>query len=311
MTQISKATVSLMAELCETATPTTTGATMKDLFPNEGAEAIRCGAFRSGAPQTRVPDRYHDEHHYVDVEWDQETKGYRYPTPHVRGGWVAVPKEDMLTWNLDMDWFVGWIAEQFDLAPSISPRVLIPDILWYLGTPWIRKRRSGLFFTRRVSFNEVYDQVVDALRNRSGEPPGVILTTSRWMVKNVEFPGRHRVIQLRDCLVGDHTATIDINVVANRLFGNDDPTPIGPLQYNNDYSLITVNGRSFVFRGDKQKQVIGSLIHAWNLGEKKVRTQIILEDADSSAGQIQKLFKGHRDWRELIEYGDGFCWLLI
>ena len=45
------------------------------------------------------------------------------------------------------------------------------------------------------------------------------------------------------------------------------------------------------------------------LGDKKVRIETALEAARSNAGHIQKLFKGHPDWQDLIGYGGGYCWL--
>ncbi|NGZ05131.1 MAG: hypothetical protein G8237_02125 [Magnetococcales bacterium] len=309
--KISRMTMELLAELCEGATPRTGGEKMSDHFPREGAEAIRLGALRPGPLQTMVPDRSNHECHYVEAEWDAASRGFRYFSADARG-WVPVPKEDMLTWDLDLEWLMGWIGEQFGLSMPLSPKLLIQDRLWHLGNPWIGKRRCALFFTRRLGFASGYDQVVDALQERSGEPAGVLLTTSLWTIRNARFPGNHRVMRLHDCFPpGEEHVRIDLDAIARVLSGTAVQERELPLRYSNDYSSITVSGRNFLFRGDKQKQVIGALINAWQRGEPRVRTQEVLEAIDSNATQITKLFHRHPDWKELIGYGDGYCWLLI
>lgn len=194
-----------------------------------------------------------------------------------------------------------------------KPKLLVPDVLWHVGNPVIGERRCGLFFARRMGFNPGFDQVVDALRDRTGEPPGVILTTSRWNIRNVTFPGNHQIMKLRDFLPGsdDAVVRIDMEAVSRLITGIRHRRWNRPLQYSNDYSSVTVNGRTFVFRGDKQKQVVGALIDAWELGDSKLRASDVLSTAESNAPQIAKLFHRHPDWKELIGYGDGFCWLRI
>lgn len=307
--KISKATLQLLATLCEQSRPRTGGEKMSDHFRKEGEEAIRLGALRQGPVQTLVPDRTNHEGRYVEAEWDASTKGYRYFSFDARG-WISVPKEDLLTWDLDMAWFFDWIAGQFGLKVPASPNVLLTDHLWHLGTPWIGKRKCGLFFTRRLGFNKAYDQVVDTLRDRTGEPAGMLLTTSTWTVQNAHFPGNHRVVRLQDCFpTGEKDARIDMYMVSRVLAGLDAHGRDSPVQFSNDYGSVTINGRSFVFRGDTQKLAVGFLIEAWERGEVKVRTDIMLDAIRSEAGQVLRLFKGHPDWKDLIGYGDGFCWL--
>ena len=309
--RVSKEVMELLAEMCEAAIPRTGGEKMSDFFPKEGSAAIQLGALRQGPLQTWVPDRYSDDLHYVEPEFDAATGEHRYFSLGARG-WAIVPKEDMLTWELDMDWLFGWISDQFGLPTQTKPKMLVPDVLWHVGNPVIGERRCGLFFVRRMGFNPSFDQVVDALRDRTGEPPGVILTTSRWNVRNVIFPGNHKVMRLQDFMSGSENAIhIDTEAVSRLITGIRSRRLDRPLQYSNDYGSVTVNGRTFVFRGDKQKQIVGALIDAWELGDTKLRATDLLSTAESNAPQVAKLFHRHPDWKDLIGYGNGFCWLRI
>ncbi|MEO5363482.1 MAG: hypothetical protein H7838_07645 [Magnetococcus sp. DMHC-8] len=309
--RVSKEVMELLAEMCEAVTPRTGGEKISDFFPKEGAAAIQLGALRQGPMQTWVPDRYSDDLHYVEPEFDAATGEHRYFSLGARG-WATVPKEDMMSWDLDMDWLFGWISDQFGLPVQTKPKVLVPDVLWHVGNPWIGKRRCGLFFARRMGFNPGFDQVVDALRDRTGEPPGVLLTTSRWSVRNVAFPGNHQVMRLQDFLLDSKEMTsIDTDAVARLITRIRGRRRNLPFDYSNNYSTVTVNERIFVFRGDTQQQAVGALVEAYEWGHEKIRTDSMLFMIGSKAGQLMRLFKGHPDWTDLIGYGGGFCWLKV
>lgn len=300
----------LVVEVCETPNHRLGGPMMVDHFSDIGPMAVKCGALRQGEMSTLVPDRSDHEGHMVDAEWDPQTRTYRYFSLPARG-WVTVPKDDLLNWELDVEWFLRWIADQFGLTPSSLPRVLIKNHFWHLGTPWIGKRRCGLFFTRRLGFDDGYDQVTNVLRDRSGEYPGVLLTSSPWNFWNAKFPGNHRLIRLQDCLEESEEARFDMEAISRILAGVSGEIQNGPIHYSNDYSTVTANGNPFHFRGDKQKQVVGMLVQAWESGDAKLRTQVVLENVDSTAGTIKKFFSRHPDWQDLIGYGRGFCWIKV
>ncbi|MBF0160507.1 MAG: hypothetical protein HQL58_13405 [Magnetococcales bacterium] len=282
---------------------------MVDFHPGVAQPAMACGLLRQGEICTTVRNRSCDEYDTIEAEWDADSRSYRYFS--MPGRWTTVPEEDLQTYDLDMDGFLAWIARQFGQTRCHNFKEVVPGILWDLGVCWVGKRRISLFFLCRVSFSSVYDQVYDALRDRSVSPAGILLTTSQWSVRNATFPGNHRVVRLEDCLLDADTVAIDMDKVANIVNGTEPSQHSGPLQYSSDYGSVTVHGRTFVFRGDKQKQVIGMLIEAWERGDKKVRSQDVLEAVESRTDQIRRLFRGHSDWSDLIGYQDGFCWLKV
>ena len=74
---------------------------------------------------------------------------------------------------------------------------------------------------------------------------------------------------------------------------------------------VRVHGREFVFSGGKQQKIIEVLYRAWKMGNPKCRTRAILEGIDSTATSLSHLFSNHPDWKDLIEYSRGFCWLKV
>ena len=58
--------------------------------------------------------------------------------------------------------------------------------------------------------------------------------------------------------------------------------------------------------------MIEYLYTRWRDGEERVSVATMFEDLEfSPSARLRDLFKGHADWRDLIGYGDGACWLKI
>ncbi len=309
---VSRVVMELVSEVCETTNRRLGGPILADHFPVVGPMAIQCGALRKGEIRTVVPDRSDHEGRVVDAEWDPMTRTYRYFSLPARG-WVTVPGEDLLNWDLDMAWFLGWIAGQFGQTLKSPPASLVQDHLWDLGVTRVGQRRAGLFFARRLHFGDVLDQIVEALRTRSGHPPGIVLTTSRWSGRVVRFPGEHRVVGLRDCLSDGHVSAHVDRTRVRVILGERGIAERNDrlVDYSQDFGWVKVNGQEFVFSGDKQKQVIGMLIHAWENGSPRLRTAKVLEDVDSTSRTLMKFFGSRKEWQRLIEYGDGYCSLRV
>jgi hypothetical protein len=309
--RISKSVFDLVSEVCETDSRRLCGSNLVDHFPEVGPLAVKCGALRQGPTKTSVPDRTNHECRSITAEWDPETNRYRYFSLHARG-WVTVPKDDLLTWNLDIDWLLLWIAGEFDVSLRTSPKTLVENHLWYVGISRVGHHQVSVFFTRRLHLGKVYDQVVDALRTKSGHSPGILLTTSKWSVRNITFPGEHRVATLQSCLADDHSsARIDMAHVRNILGvrGTEDVGRI--LDYNQDFGWVRVHGKEFTFSGDKQKEVVGMLIRAWERGSPRLRTSMVLGSVNSTSRTLVKFFGARKEWQDLIEYGNGYCFLKV
>lgn len=301
----------LILDICELPVPRLGGAVMADHFPEARESLLKSKAFSPGPLQTVVPDRTNHEGRTVEAQWDNEHRCYRYFSVD-HGGWMQVPDEDLRTYDLDMKWLLGFVAKGVGLGNDGPPLCLLPDHLWDLGTGWIRGRKATVMVGRRISRSEVFKQCVEALRPRRGRPPGVLLTSSRRASWEMEIPGGHRVLSLRDCLsMAKVGCDIDQEVILGVLTGFTPGKKPSPVHYSNDFSSLTVHGRTFAFRGDKQKQFVGMLVRAWESGEERCRTGELLENVESTSLTLVKFFSGRSDWKELIGYGQGFCWLKV
>ncbi|MBF0453892.1 MAG: hypothetical protein HQL72_03620 [Magnetococcales bacterium] len=284
---------------------------MEDHYRRDGHSLIEKGILMEGALNMVVPDRWDDEMDSREVEWNPETRTYQYWTSH-GGGWVDAPEADMKTYDLDMDRALGHLAGLAGLDESTKPREIIPNLLWELGSVWSGQRKATVFYGRKLSFMTNFDKIYDGLSNWAGKAAGVILSETAPQSRHIELPGKHRILSLEKAIVElSDGYELDMELFYGAL-GLDSPSEeSSPIIHNVDFSSITVNGREFVFTGGKQKQVLEILCQQWKMGNPRCRTGVILEEIESTAQAISQLFNRHPDWRDLIDYGGGYCWLKV
>lgn len=75
---------------------------------------------------------------------------------------------------------------------------------------------------------------------------------------------------------------------------------------------LWVGAREFKFGGDKRRQIVEYLFNAWDDGEESVNTEVMFADLEYDvSSRMRDIFKGHPDWRDLIETTGGSCRLRI
>lgn len=290
------------------------GSIMADDFPKEGQALFEIGYLSEGPVTTVVPDRWSDElNEWVDAEWNPETGTYQYDTISALGiESVDVPDEDVKTYDISLDWMVNHIRDLVEIEPSVQVRVITPNLLWELGHIWIGRQKATIFLGKDLSCTQEFDRVYDAFLDWEGKSPGVILTNNAPERRHAEIPGGHRILDLKKIVV--ETASgyeMDMELLHGTLQGTHVPTSMGPVVPSPDYSSLKVHGREFIFPGDKQKRMIKILFRAWRMGNPKYRTKTALAEIESSGHALSHLFNRHPDWKDLIGYGGGFCWLKV
>jgi hypothetical protein len=155
------------------------------------------------------------------------------------------------------------------------------------------------------------DAVEHALVAREGRSGGALLTTSPRISRAVQLPGRHRILHVRECV--DHAArhfALDADVIAGGPRPSA-PGQEGPVQIGPDAGWIRIHGREYRFRGLVHRSILQQVYEAWRDGTGPLRTQQVLETADSKSRELAQAFSGRPDFKEIIGYDDGFCWLKV
>lgn len=303
-------TFQLALDIFNFSEPEMPGCNIADFYSDEGKILMDCGLLTEGAIRTAVPDRHNEGADLVEPTWNEESRTYQYFS-FDDGYLVDVPEEDLKTYNLDMSRFVRHIQEIAELGGE--PRLILRDFLWNIGSFKLGFRMATVLLARRMAAHQSFDDIYDALKRLGSKTPGVVLARDIPTGRHVELPHGFRMLSLDDAMIveGDRYR-LDMDLLESVLTGVEGAVnDLCPVYASDDYNLVRVNGREFIFTGEKQRQLIGILVKAWFRGEKKCRTQAVLEnvEASPSASSLAKFFKGRPDWRDLIEYSDGFCWL--
>lgn len=291
---------------------TIAGSRIAESYPVEGRILVDHGFLSEGEISTLVPNRHTWDGDFVEPEWNEETRTYQYFS-FDDGMWVDVPEEDLKTYNLDVERVVHHLHDLAGLDGE--PRGIRGNLLWNLGTFWLGRRKIPIFLARRLSWTDCFDEIFDTLKRLGAKTPGAVLAWGLPQGRHVELPNGNRMVNLKEAVIVEGDGyRLDMEMVKGILTGaSNTRDDLAPVQWAADYSTVRVNGREYVFTGLKQKQVIGLLVEAWQRGEAKCRTPVVLEEVEaaSSSNTIAKLFSGRSDWKELIGYGDGFCWLKV
>jgi hypothetical protein len=307
--KISVEAMELVFQLCEQPRPEITWHVLVMHFRKLGEELIAAAALVETAPDATVmmPIDFDDE----PVEFDWEPHLQAHAAFHPTRGWVLADHEARRRYRLDLEWLLGMLASEMGVASPARRTCMLDDLLWDLGDAWFHRKKRPVLFARRLDSMDTMDRVEYALTAREGRSGGVLLTTSPGISRAVQLPGRPRILNIRDCL--DHARchfALDMDVIAGgqqeRRRGGGGPVEIGP-----DGSWIRIHAREYRFPGLKHRSIIQQLYEAWRDGRGPQRTQEVLENAESSAKQLAHAFSGRPEFKEIVGYDEGFCWLKV
>ena len=282
---------------------------------SEAVKALYAAGYLTEGPMTMmVPDRDGDDPTaWVKAAWNPETRTYQYSGFTVCGEWVVdVPDEDVKTYDINLDWMANHIRDLVGIEQRVPVRTIIPNLLWELGRVQAGQQKATIFLAQNIAYDQVFERVYDAFLDWTGKTPGIVLSNEVPGKRHADLPGGHRILGLETLIVESGGGyEMDMELLHGTLKGASPSVAAMPVVPSTDYSSLRVHGREFVFTGGKQRQIIERLYRAWKMGNPKCRTRAVLESIDSTASSLSHLFSNHPDWKELIEYGGGFCWLKV
>jgi hypothetical protein len=315
MAQLSHAAVDLLLTIVETPSMAISGAALDGYHAAAGAELIAAGALEADGFEPLAVCEADHEDAVVNLVWDGEARRHEYFSP--AAGMVAVEDHALRRLRVRPSWFLGWIARELGVVGAVRPVELVPDRLWDLGDLWLgerkaMRRRTAILVARRLGEPAAMRRMREALQGRTGRPAGIILTSSPAAVA-VDFAAIAMlpVLPIIQCAkAGVAQFDMDTSIVYTAAHGLRPARPRPPVQADAEFRVVRLGEREFRFRGDKQRQVIKYLHAAWERGEGPVSVALMITDLDFPVTtRLRDLFRGHHDWKDLIGYEGGACWL--
>lgn len=232
---------------------------------------------------------------------------------HPDRGFLEVDPLRLGTFRLDTDRLPEIAVNLLGMPASSKPMTLVPDHLWDLGQDYLTTKKFPIYLVRRLGRPDVQDRIGEALGPRRARGPSLLLTTGA-IPRHLALPPEYRAIAIADGLfLNGHGVQLDKAILRGALLGGGVPADHGPLTHSADFDVVTVHGKDYRFRGQKQRDVARQLVEAFLAGQPRCLTAKVLEGAEysDSVNTLAKAFSGRKDWRDFIAEEGGSCWIFL
>ncbi|EKF9276408.1 hypothetical protein O1B68_002149 [Vibrio cholerae] len=230
-------------------------------------------------------------------------------------GWMSVPMEALQRYRADPLRVFAVLRSWTDIPDRSSVAVLQHDAIWDLGDSWVGKRKLAVLFLRRAHLPKSVQQLQQTLKVFPRRKSAMVLTDVPINTFGPDLPGEPLCTDLMGLIPPgeEMVGAIDKDLIADLLgLGIPKRYQTGPVYCSEDGGELVVNGETYHFTGDIHRSIIRQLTDAWLRGEPRLRTTAVLVEAESNAKAISQAFNRCKtDWRKVVRYGNGFCWLIV
>ena len=280
---VSREAIELVFRLCEQQPAEISWHVLNMHFDRLGEELIAAGALWSRRRRSEtivMPMDLDDE--LVGFEWDADRQAFVGFHPNM--GLVEADPRVRKQYRVNFDWLLSAIAGAAGVAAGQRRVCLVGDQLWDLGDARLRSQQSDRCCSLAASaLADALDLVERALIARQGRADGVLLTTSPRISRAVRLPGRHRILQIRDCL--DHASrhfALDADVIAGSRSEAGARRARTRSRWNSAAAGSEFAGENTGSGALIQRSIVQQVYEAWRDGAGRLRTQEVLETAESS-----------------------------
>ena len=312
LSKIDERAARLLSSIIETEEARIAGAVLSNYHAASSVTLIGAGLLMpDGSVPAATSLTDHDDEP-VSLEWSPEHQAYGYFSP--AAGWVTVKEERLQVCRIDPLALLQRLVARLDLPAKARSAERISGILWELDNVRLPGRggRVPVWFVRRLTNRDVWRQVVAYL---CGRPPAdfrVVVTTSATHGLAEAELSRHQIIALDDLVDHSTGLVIEPTYLAAQLKTGAASRAVDPVRHAAGFRHVWVGDREFRFGGDKRRQIVEYLFNAWEDGVESVSTEVMFADLGFEASsRMRDIFKGHEDWRDLIEVAGGSCRLRI
>lgn len=280
--------------------------TLQKHFSKAGQVLIADGLLRPEGHSASVADI---DDVPVSVEWLPERGSFGYFSES--DGWVDIATDLLSDFTLQIEPLAKRLTAALDVLPKERFVELSPGVVWEYGTCRLpgRAARIPLWIARRLHDPAAWKTFLELTRTRPTQNLRMVLHLAETEGQQLPFVANHVIVAVGAVISASGAFQVDPDIVAARL-----KSPMhanGPVKPSADGGYVEVHGKTYVFRGGKQRTIVRLLCEAWLRGEPRCLTEEVMDDAGSSGStrRLARAFKGHSNWHEIIKEADGHCWL--
>jgi hypothetical protein len=121
---------------------------------------------------------------FVDLVWYPDRNVYGYFG--AADGHVVLAPDAQVVFRINLPLWFGRLSACLDLTNASRPTEIVPDHAWDIGDLWItRQRKTPVLFVRRLDLSATFEALRVALAKRAGRSGGLILTSSRNLLRTI------------------------------------------------------------------------------------------------------------------------------
>ena len=311
MMMLSETGLRFLLGLAELARPVISSGILAEQFGDEARALIDAGYLIPDGNRKTVLVTVGESEVDVPVMRDGNTGQFR--CFHPDRGFQDVDPLQLGTFRLDTDRLPEIGINLLGMPANTKPMTLVPDHLWDLGQDYLTTKKFPIYLVRRLGRPGIHDRITEALGPRRARSASLLLTTGA-IPRHVALPPEYRAIAITECLIPDDQGVqLDKAILRGVLLGIGVLADGGPLTHSADFDVITVHGKEYRFRGQKQRDVVRQLVEAFHAGQPQCLTARVLEGAEYSdtVNTLAKAFSGRKDWRDFIAEDGGSCWIYL
>lgn len=230
-------------------------------------------------------------------------------------GWVPVHPEDIQRYRIQVQSLLKHIKTWLGMSLPHAFVELVPSLVWDLGDLYIKKRKCAMLFIRRAQFPKTHWYLKEALMRFPRKRHSIILTDTNLSPYGCPLPGDPKVMPFLSLISPsqEDIKHIDPSYLATLLEGAPfHSVAKEPVWCSEEGAELRIYDKTFRFKGVIQQGIIRQLFLAWQEGLPHMSTAAVLENAHSKAPGLSQAFSRCKtDWRSVVGYEGGRCWLIV
>ena len=246
------------------------------------------------------------EPHDIQVNLDNRNAYCHY------NGLIPINLEQIKCYVICSKWFLLFLKEALKLMKMSCPEVIYEEEveLWKVGTKKINQKIVPIYLGRDpLSRFEIFKNL---FQNDSSIQNGIVIlafSNEQTIENGVKFLNLSRLLEHS---FDDQKMMFQDEILERSWLGEYEEKHQTLLLQ--DGRCLQHNGKQHIFSGERHQKVIRALYENFKKGNAPVHTSSMMNKLfNDTSVQLSQLFKGHKTWKEVIQYGDkhglarGYC----